>query len=55
MNHQDLDPKGSPHLEEGGNIDLDLLSCFPKDGKESLEGSGGIELTRFATMEERES
>jgi hypothetical protein len=28
---QDLDPKGSPHLEDkviGGNIDLDLLSLF---------------------------
>ena len=32
MNLQDLDPKGSPHLEErwiGGNVDLDLLSLFP--------------------------
>jgi hypothetical protein len=30
---QDLDPLCSPHLEErwiGGNIDLDLLSLFPK-------------------------
>ena len=35
-------------------VDLDLLSCFPKDGQESLEGSGGINLSRFATMEERE-
>ena len=35
-------------------VDLDLLSCFPKNGQESLEGSGGIKLTRFATMEERE-
>jgi hypothetical protein len=29
---QNLDPIGSPHLEEiliGGNIDLDLLSLFP--------------------------
>jgi hypothetical protein len=29
---QDLDPIGSPHLEEkviGGNVDLDLLSLFP--------------------------
>jgi hypothetical protein len=29
---QDLDPIGSPHLEEkviGGNIDLDLLPLFP--------------------------
>jgi hypothetical protein len=31
---QDLDPNGSPHLEEkliGRNIDLDLLSLFPQD------------------------
>jgi hypothetical protein len=30
---QDLDPLYSPHLEEiwiGGNIDLDLISLFPK-------------------------
>ena len=30
---QDLDPRGSPHLEEkviGGNMDLDLLSLFPQ-------------------------
>jgi hypothetical protein len=29
---QDLDPIGSPHIEEimiGGNVDLDLLSLFP--------------------------
>ena len=29
---QDLDPRGSPHIEEkviGGNVDLDLLSIFP--------------------------
>jgi hypothetical protein len=29
---QDLDPIGSPHLEEiliGGKIDLDILSLFP--------------------------
>ena len=35
-------------------VDLDLLSCFPKNGKESLEGSGGIKLSRFVTLEERE-
>jgi len=31
---QDLDPKSSPHLEErliGGDVDLDLLSCFPQE------------------------
>jgi hypothetical protein len=31
---QDLDPNGSPHLEEkliGRNVDLDLLSLFPQD------------------------
>jgi hypothetical protein len=30
---QDLDPIGSPHIEEimiGGNVDLDLLSLFPQ-------------------------
>jgi hypothetical protein len=30
---QDLDPKGSPHIEEikiGRNVDLDLLSLFPQ-------------------------
>ena len=30
---QDLDPRGSPHIEEkvtGGNVDLDLLSLFPR-------------------------
>ena len=53
---QEQDPLGSPHLEEklsGGNVDLGLLSCFPKDGQESFEGLRGIKLTRFATMEER--
>ena len=47
---QNLDLLGSPHLEEewiGGMVDLDLLSCFPKDGKESLEGSGGIKLSKI--------
>ena len=54
---QNLDLLGSPHLEEeriGGMVDLDLLSCFPKDGQESLEESGGSKLSRCATMEERE-
>ena len=40
---QDLDPRGSPHLEEkviGGNMDLDLLSLFPK---ELARIHGGIE------------
>ena len=53
---QNLDLLGSPHLEEEwicGMVDLDLLSCFTKNGQESLEGRGGIKLTRFATMEER--
>ena len=33
MELQELDSKGSPHLEErwiGGNVDLDLLSHFPQ-------------------------
>ena len=40
---QDLDPKGSPHLEErwiGGNVDLDLLSLFPQRYTRIM---GGIE------------
>ena len=35
-------------------MDLDLLSCSPKFGQESSEGRGGIELSRFAKMVERE-
>jgi hypothetical protein len=44
MELQDLDPKGSPHLEErwiGGNVDLDLLSLSLKDMQESWEGLRG--------------
>jgi hypothetical protein len=40
---QDLDPIGSPHLEEkviGGNVDLDLLSLFPQRYARIM---GGIE------------
>ena len=40
---QDLDPRGSPHLEEkviGGNVDLDLLSLFPQELARII---GGIE------------
>jgi hypothetical protein len=40
---QELDPIGSPHLEEiliGGNIDLDLLSLFPQEDARII---GGIE------------
>ena len=35
---QDLDPKGSPHLEEkviGGSVDLDLLFQILKNEQES--------------------
>jgi hypothetical protein len=38
---QDLDPLCSPYLEErwiGGNIDLDLLSLFPKKDVRNMEG-----------------
>jgi hypothetical protein len=38
---QDLDPIGSPHLEEkviGGNVDLDLLSLFPQKDARNMEG-----------------
>ena len=40
---QELDPLGSPHLEErliGGNVDLDLLSLFPQKYARFI---GGIE------------
>ena len=40
---QDLDPLGSPHLEErliGGNIDLDLLSLFPQRYARIMGGIG---------------
>ena len=40
---QELDPLGSPHLEEkliGGNLDLDLLSLFPQRYARIM---GGIE------------
>jgi hypothetical protein len=40
---QDLDPNGSPHLEEiliGRKIDLDLLSLFPQKDARII---GGIE------------
>ena len=40
---QDIDPTGSPHLEEkviGGNVDLDLLSLFPQELARII---GGIE------------
>ena len=39
---QDLDPICSPHLEErliGGNVDLDLLSLFPKKYARSMGGN----------------
>jgi hypothetical protein len=38
---QDLDPIGSPHIEEimiGGNIDLDLLSLFPQKDARNMGG-----------------
>jgi hypothetical protein len=38
---QDLDPIGSPHIEEiliGGNIDLDLLSPFPQKDIRNMGG-----------------
>jgi len=40
---QELNPRGSPHLEEkeiGGDVDLDLLSLFPQERARSI---GGIE------------
>jgi hypothetical protein len=40
---QDLDPIGSPHIEEimiGGNVDLDLLSLFPQKDARFMGGMG---------------
>jgi hypothetical protein len=40
---QDLDPNGSPNMEEkliGGNVDLDLLSLFPQDLARIMGGEG---------------
>jgi hypothetical protein len=40
---QDLDPIGSPHIEEiiiGGNVDLDLLSLFPQKDARIMEEMG---------------
>jgi hypothetical protein len=40
---QDLDPIGSPHIEEkmiGGNVDLDLLSLFPQKDARIMGGMG---------------
>jgi hypothetical protein len=40
---QDLDLRGSPHIEEiliGGNIDLDLLSLFPQKDARIMGGMG---------------
>ena len=41
---QDLDPRGSPHVEDkviGGNVDLDILSLFPQELERII---GGIEI-----------
>jgi hypothetical protein len=55
---QDLDQIGFPHLEEkviGGNVDLDLLSLFPKkDARIMGEWRREGKLSR-STMEEREA
>jgi hypothetical protein len=40
---QDLDPIGSPHIEEimiGGKVDLDLLSLFPQKDARIMGGIG---------------
>jgi hypothetical protein len=40
---QDLDPIGSPHIEEiliGRNVDLDLLSLFPQEDARIMGGMG---------------
>ena len=45
MELQDLDPKGSPHLEEiwfGGIVDLGLLLQSSKDQRVWVEGLGDL-------------
>jgi hypothetical protein len=54
---QDLDPIGFPHIEEimiGGNVDLDLLSLFPKKDARIMGGMGGRASSSRSTMEDRE-
>jgi hypothetical protein len=57
---QDLNPTGSPHLEEkviGGKVDLDLLSLFPQRDARNMGGGGRRREGKFSrsTMEEREA
>jgi hypothetical protein len=50
---QDLNPRGSPHLEEkviGGNVDLDLLSLFPQKLARIHGGIGRKQAWRRSTM-----
>jgi hypothetical protein len=54
---QDLDLARSPHLERdsiGEALDLDLLSPFPKNMQQIVEGSRGGSKNPRSTMEERE-
>jgi hypothetical protein len=51
---QDLDPIGSPHMEEkviGGNVDLDLLSLFPQRYARIMGGIERWESFPKSTME----
>jgi hypothetical protein len=55
---QDLDPIGSPHLEEkviGENVDLDLHSLFPKKDTRIMGGMDEGGQAFKITMEEREA
>ena len=55
---QDLDPKGSPNLEEiwfGGIVDLDLLSLCPLNGGKNHGEMERNQALKRSTMEERES
>jgi hypothetical protein len=55
---QDLDPIGSPHLEEiliGGKIDLDLLSLFPQEDARIIRGIERKSKASRSTMEESEN
>ena len=52
---QDLDPRGSPHLEDkviGGNVDLDLLSLLPQELARIIGGIESWQAQRRSTMGE---
>ena len=53
---QDLDPQGSPHLEEmwiHGNVNLDLLSLFPQKDERFMVGIVRKQSFLWSIMEEK--